>query len=102
MPDFGPAELDAFRTQVREWLAADHPEELKKADAKTDPEAVWGGRAFAGSDDPQIVWMRRMAEKGWTAPTWPKEYGGGGLSPAQARALGKGVSARRDGSPTAP
>ena len=25
----------------------------------TDPEAIWGGRAFAGSDDPQIVWMQR-------------------------------------------
>jgi len=31
--------------------------------------------------------MRRAAEKGWTAPTWPKEYGGGGLAPAQARVL---------------
>jgi alkylation response protein AidB-like acyl-CoA dehydrogenase len=28
-----------------------------------------------------------MAEKGWTTPTWPKEYGGGGLSPAEARVL---------------
>ena len=30
------------------------------------------GRAFAGSDDPQIVWMKRAAARGWTAPTWPK------------------------------
>ncbi|MCR5878753.1 acyl-CoA dehydrogenase family protein [Phenylobacterium sp. J367] len=88
MADFGGAELDAFRTEVREWLEANYPAELKDPGAKTDPEAVWGGRRFEGeSADPQIVWQRRMADKGWTAPTWPKEYGGGGLSPAEARVL---------------
>ena len=28
-----------------------------------------------------------MGEKGWGVPTWPKQYGGGGLSPAEARVL---------------
>ena len=28
-------------------------------------------------------WYLRMAEKGWTAPNWPAEYGGMGLSPAK-------------------
>jgi alkylation response protein AidB-like acyl-CoA dehydrogenase len=28
-----------------------------------------------------------MAERGWTAPTWPTQYGGGGLDAAQARVL---------------
>jgi alkylation response protein AidB-like acyl-CoA dehydrogenase len=28
-----------------------------------------------------------MAERGWTVPTWPTEYGGGGLSPDQAKIL---------------
>jgi alkylation response protein AidB-like acyl-CoA dehydrogenase len=95
MADFGGADLEAFRTDVRAELAAMYPAELKKADAATDPEAVWGGRAFAGSDDPQTVWMRRMAEKGWTAPTWPKEVGGGGLSPQQARVLDQELAAGR-------
>jgi alkylation response protein AidB-like acyl-CoA dehydrogenase len=101
MADFGPAELDAFRSEAREWLAANYPEELKAADAVTDPEAIWGGRAFEGSSDPQIVWMRRMAEKGWTAPTWPREYGGGGLSPAQARVLERELAAGRYRQPLA-
>src|SRR5690606_16446270 len=56
-------------------------------------EAIWGGRAFAGSDDPQIVWMLRVAERRWTAPTWPVEYGGGGLSPAQARIVEQELAA---------
>src|SRR5258707_15015463 len=97
MADFGATDLDAFRTEVRAWLDANYPAELADPKAKTDPEAVWGGRRFAGSADPQIVWMQRMAAKGWTTPTWPKEYGGGGLSPAEARGLGQelaGIKAR--------
>jgi len=33
------------------------------------------------------LWRKRMGEKGWGTPTWPKEYGGGGLTNAQARVL---------------
>jgi len=87
MADFGATDLDAFRTEVRAWLEANYPAELRDPNAKTDPEAVWGGRAFVGSSDPQSVWMRRAAERGLTAPTWPKDYGGGGLTPAQARVV---------------
>jgi alkylation response protein AidB-like acyl-CoA dehydrogenase len=95
MADFGGADLEAFRAEAREWLTANYPPELKTADAATDPEAVWGGRAFEGSSDPQILWMRRMAEKGWTAPTWPREVGGGGLSPQQARIVDQELAAGR-------
>ncbi|MDZ4373364.1 MAG: acyl-CoA dehydrogenase family protein [Phenylobacterium sp.] len=87
MADFGATDLDAFAKDVRSALAEMYPPELRDPNTKTDPEAVWGGRAFAQSDDPQIVWMKRMAAKGWTTPTWPKAYGGGGLSAAEARVL---------------
>src|ERR1700694_2860162 len=92
MADFGADKLEAFRAEVSEWLKANYPAELRDANAKTDPEAIWGGRAFAGSDDPQIVWMRRGGDKGWTAPTWPVAYGGGGLSAAEARVLERELS----------
>ena len=78
MADFG-GELDAFRLEVRDWLKANYPAELANPVAGRE-EAMWGGRAFAGSDDPQIVWMQRVAAKGWTAPAWPTQYGGGGLT----------------------
>src|SRR5580693_4206170 len=83
MADFG-GELDAFRLEVRDWLKANYPPELSSPIAGRE-EAMWGGRAFVGSDDPQIVWMKRVAARGWTAPAWPTQYGGGGLSPDQAR-----------------
>lgn len=93
MADFGATDLDAFAKGVRAELEAMYPAELRDPNVKTDPEAVWGGRAFAGSDDPQSVWMRRMAAKGWTTPTWPREYGGGGLSAAEARVLEREMAA---------
>ena len=93
MADFGGADIDTFRVEVRDWLAANYPPELKSGSPASDPEAQWGGRAFAGSSDPQIVWMRRMASKGWTAPLWPRAYGGGGLSAEEARVLEKELSA---------
>jgi alkylation response protein AidB-like acyl-CoA dehydrogenase len=95
MADFGATDLDTFRAEVRSWLADNYPVELRDSKTTSDPEAVWGGRPFVGSDDPQIVWMRRIASRGWTAPTWPTEYGGGGLTPEQARALDQELSAGR-------
>jgi alkylation response protein AidB-like acyl-CoA dehydrogenase len=99
MADFGGAEIDDFRNEVRAWLEANYPAELRDPAAKTDPEAVWGGRAFEGSEDPQSVWMRRAAEHGFTAPAWPKEYGGAGLAPAQARVVDQELAAGRYRSP---
>ncbi len=64
MADFGSTELDAFAAEVRKELAAMYPPELRDPQAKSDPEAVWGGRAFEGSADPQVTWMKRMARQG--------------------------------------
>ena len=93
MADFGDLELDAFRGEARAWLAANYPPELRDPEPRSDPDAEWGGRRFVGSDDPQCVWMRRMAERGWTAPTWPKAYRGGGLSTAEAQVLEEEMAA---------
>ncbi|MBW0151927.1 MAG: acyl-CoA dehydrogenase family protein [Phenylobacterium sp.] len=101
MADFGSADLDTFRADVRTWLEANYPAELRDPKAKVDPEAMWGGQAFLDSDDLQIAWMRKMGAKGWTAPTWPTQYGGGGLSPAQARILDQELSAGRYRTPLA-
>jgi len=93
MADFG-GELDAFRLEVRDWLKANSPSELASPVAGRE-EAMWGGRAFQGSDDPQIVWMKRVAAKGWTAPAWPTQYGGGGLAPDKARVVEQELSRYR-------
>jgi alkylation response protein AidB-like acyl-CoA dehydrogenase len=79
MADFG-AELEPFRVEVRGWIETNFPPSLRiDADKPADPEA-----ASTPSADAEL-WRKRMGEKGWGTPTWPAEYGGGGLSPAEAR-----------------
>ena len=74
------SDLEEFRAEVRAWLEDNCPEEMRQPLA-SDAEHVWGGRKWEFSSDAQRVWFDRMVEKGWTAPAWPKEYGGGGMSP---------------------
>jgi alkylation response protein AidB-like acyl-CoA dehydrogenase len=52
-----------------------------------DEDRCWGGRNWKFKSDDQKLWLECMAERGWTAPTWPKEYGGGGLSRDEAKVL---------------
>jgi alkylation response protein AidB-like acyl-CoA dehydrogenase len=81
MADFGGADLDAFRTEAREWLEANFPPSLKGKGGMMFTE----GREELSGD--AALWKQRMGDKGWGVPTWPKAYGGGGLEPAQARVL---------------
>ena len=80
MADFGGADLDAFRAEARAWLEANFPKSLANSEAAMIP----GGEKPTGD---ALLWKQRMAEKGWGAPTWPTQYGGGGLSGPQARVL---------------
>ncbi len=87
------ADLDAFREEVRRWLAANAPPSM--ATPPRSPEEVcWGGRKTTYPPDVQR-WLAVMAERGWTAPTWPREYGGGGLSAAEARVLAQEMARLR-------
>ncbi len=54
---------------------------------RSEADACWGGRNWTFQSDAQRQWLERMAERGWTVPDWPKDYGGGGLSPAEAKVL---------------
>merc|ERR1719487_347701 len=85
MADFGGTELDAFRAETRAWLEANYPPSLNAP--MSEDEAPWGGRKMVWKNPDAKLWLDRMAERGWTAPMWPKEYGGGGLSKAQNKVL---------------
>ena len=74
--------IDAFRAEARDWLAAHFPPSLKGKDNAMS--AVEGPTELSADE---AAWQRAMGEKGWGVPTWPKEYGGGGLSRAEARVL---------------
>jgi len=81
--------LDGFRAEARAWLAENFPKSLR-ADPDAIGEIIPGGERPAGD---ALLWKKRMAAKGWGAPTWPKAYGGGGLSGAEARVLAEEMAA---------
>ncbi|WP_196771283.1 acyl-CoA dehydrogenase family protein [Mycobacterium intracellulare] len=67
-----PAEVEQFRTELREWLAENLTDELVAA------------RRPTGRDDAAFerlrVWNATMADAGWAAVSWPREYGGRGAT----------------------
>ncbi len=79
-------DLDAFREEVRDWLEANCPPSMRTP--MSEAETPWGGRNAVWKNPDSRLWLERMGAKGWTAPTWPAAYGGGGMSGAQARVLG--------------
>jgi alkylation response protein AidB-like acyl-CoA dehydrogenase len=80
------AELEQFRAETRSWLEANCPPEMRTP-MRGEKDLCWGGRNFQFQSDAQKQWLDVMASRGWTVPDWPKEYGGGGLSPAEAKVL---------------
>ena len=79
------ADLDQFRLEVRQWLEDNCPESQRKP--ITRDEQVWAGRNKSFPSDDARLWLERMADKGWTVPDWPTEYGGGGLDERQTKIL---------------
>ena len=75
-------DLQTFREETRNWLEANCPPEMRKPG-----DVAWGGRNAQFSHPDQKLWLERMGKKGWTCPTWPSEYGGGGLSKEENKIL---------------
>ncbi len=73
-------DLDAIRQEARAWLAENFPAELAG-------RAPMMGQREPDGDPAFETWKRAICAKGWGVPTWPKAYGGGGLTAAQARVV---------------
>jgi alkylation response protein AidB-like acyl-CoA dehydrogenase len=83
MADFGGTDLDAFRSEAREWLEANFPASLRR-----DPSPVTDAEASGAQlEGDAALWKEHMGAKGWGTPTWPANLGGGGLSRAEAKVL---------------
>lgn len=80
-------DLNAFRQETREWLDANCPKSMRD-------RSVHFEDAFDAYDtDDARLWLKRAAVRGWVAPGWPKQYGGGGLSRAELRVLQQEMAA---------
>jgi len=68
-----PPAVQAFRDELREWLAGNLTDEVRDA-----------ARRRGRDDDAGLAvlrsWDRTMAEAGWAAISWPVEYGGRGAT----------------------
>ncbi len=79
------ADLNAFRAEIRDWLEDACPPTMRTP--MVADETPGGGRRASFKNPETKVWMERMAERGFTVPTWPKQYGGAGLDRDEARVL---------------
>ncbi len=61
---------DAFRNEVRDFLARELTEELREAAALCP--GIFLDREY------NMKWQAILHKRGWAAPAWPKEYGGTG------------------------
>ncbi len=69
--EFTPEEI-AFRDEVRSFIAENYPKELAERDLEADM-----------TREQILAWHKVLGRKGWSAPAWPKEYGGTGWTPTQ-------------------
>ncbi len=66
-----PPEAEQFRKEIRAWLEENLPEGWGSEDFELTPEER---KAFNKG------WVKKLFEGGWICASWPKEYGGRGLS----------------------
>jgi alkylation response protein AidB-like acyl-CoA dehydrogenase len=78
------SDLDQFRSEIRAWIEANCPPEMRTP-SRGDDDVCWGGRNFVFQSEAQKQWLERCAEKGLTVPDWPRAYGGAGLSAAETK-----------------
>lgn len=73
--------LDAFREEAKDWVESNCPQSMRLGTVHFED-----AYEIYQSDD-ALAWRDAAAARGWTAPTWHTEYGGGGLSKDEAQIL---------------
>ena len=73
--------LETFRAETRAWLEENCPPGAR------GPGPIPIGSTKIELDTDTRLWLERMAEKGWTVPTWPKAYGGAELDREEYQVL---------------
>ena len=69
------SEYEAFQKEVRDWITANMPPEVAEESRRSRTSHV--------SKERLLQWQKKLAERGWLCPNWPKEYGGPGWNSTQ-------------------
>lgn len=80
------AHIDTFREEMRSWLL-DHVPSSLFGTRQGRFDGYWGGKKSTETDPDVLRYRDIMVERGLSAPGWPKQYGGGGLTREQAEAF---------------
>ena len=80
------SDIETFRAETRAWLEANCPPEMRQP-VRDDGDVYWGGKNATFKNDAQKAWFEACVAKGYTVPSWPKEYGGAGLNAAESKVL---------------
>ena len=83
--------LEQFRVETRQWLEANCPESMRTPVPDMESQS-WGGRGMHFQTEDQKLWFERMRDKQGFCPTWPVEFGGGGLSSQEGQILKEELS----------
>jgi alkylation response protein AidB-like acyl-CoA dehydrogenase len=78
---------DTFRKEARDFIEANCPASMRNRAVHFEN----ANEIYSTKD--ALQWRDAMAGRGWTAPTWPKEYGGGGLDYEENRMLQEQLAA---------
>jgi alkylation response protein AidB-like acyl-CoA dehydrogenase len=79
----------AFRKEVVAFIEKEAPKR------ETGPRPASQAEAFAASWQANQIWFKKLAERGWIAPAWPKEYGGASMSVMQQFIFNEEMAIRR-------
>ncbi len=82
-------EQAAFRTEVRSFIQESLPQYYRDIIERRQPgglEGDWQADMSIGTPEARAAageWAEALSTKGWVAPHWPTEYGGGGMTPME-------------------
>ena len=107
--DFSDTPEEAqWRRQVRTFIQSELPEQFRRGNRETgwneapgrqlrreDTQARAGGDVRERGTAAMREWRKKLADRSWVAPAWPKEYGGGGLSVKQQFILNEEMAEAR-------
>jgi hypothetical protein len=81
---FTPEEL-AFQKEVRDWIAENYSDDLRRRNALSKTNYL--------DKEGMVEWQRKLDDRGWFVVNWPEEYGGPGLTASQRYILNMEMSA---------
>ena len=94
------SDLETFRAEMRAWLEANCPPEMREP-LKDESDVCWGGRNPTFKNEAQKVWMERWRPRAGPCPTGPSLMAARGSAPPESKILREEMAQARLPQPAA-